>query len=138
VAEYLSRGEYDTALTLANEAAELGPDWYLTHQMLGRVLLQLDDAPNAIKELEKAVQLRPDDPFSHFQLGRAYRAGGKPEQAAKEQAEFLRLDEIRTVTGQHAVRARGATEDYVRREPLKALCIAGAAGMLMGMIMTRR
>ena len=50
----------------------------------------------------------------------------------------LRLDEIRTVTGQHAVRARGATEDYVRREPLKALCIAGAAGMLMGMIMTRR
>ena len=49
-----------------------------------------------------------------------------------------RLDELRTVTGERAVKARSATEDYVRREPVKALLTAGAVGIVVGLVLSRR
>jgi ElaB/YqjD/DUF883 family membrane-anchored ribosome-binding protein len=49
-----------------------------------------------------------------------------------------RLDELKVATSEQAVRARGATEDYVRREPLKALCAAAAVGAVVGLLVSRR
>ena len=49
-----------------------------------------------------------------------------------------RLDEFRVATSEQAVRARSATEEYVRREPLKALCAAAAIGAVVGLLVSRR
>ena len=49
-----------------------------------------------------------------------------------------KLDEFRTVTGEQATRARGVTEDYVRREPMKALCAAAAVGAVVALLVSRR
>ena len=38
----------------------------------------------------------------------------------------------------HATKAQDAVEDYVQSNPLKSLLIAGGAGLLIGMWMSRR
>jgi ElaB/YqjD/DUF883 family membrane-anchored ribosome-binding protein len=49
-----------------------------------------------------------------------------------------RLDDLRNVAGERAVQVRASTEDYVRREPFKAIAIAAAAGAFAALLMTRR
>jgi ElaB/YqjD/DUF883 family membrane-anchored ribosome-binding protein len=49
-----------------------------------------------------------------------------------------RLDVMREQATQHATRLRSTTEDYVRREPFKAVGIAVAAGALLALLVSRR
>jgi tetratricopeptide (TPR) repeat protein len=93
--EYIRRQDVDAALPIARDAAEMAAGSYIARQIYGRVLLMAEDAGAAIKELEAAVQLRPDDPTSHFQLARAYRLAGKREMADRQDTEFMRLDAAR-------------------------------------------
>jgi len=50
----------------------------------------------------------------------------------------VRLDSMKTSANQQAMRAREMTEDYVRREPIKALAIAAGTGALVALIVSRR
>ena len=50
----------------------------------------------------------------------------------------IKMDAMRMSAGDRAARTRASTEDYVRREPMKALGYAVAAGAVLGMLMTRR
>jgi len=50
----------------------------------------------------------------------------------------VRLDSMKTSANQQAMRAREMTEDYVRREPMKALAIAAGTGALVALIVSRR
>lgn len=53
-------------------------------------------------------------------------------------AAKIKFDAIRMTATDRAARARDATEDYVRREPMKALAWAAGAGALIGLLMSRR
>ena len=53
-------------------------------------------------------------------------------------AAKVKLDAMRMNAGDRAARTRATTEDYVRREPMKALGYAVAAGAVLGMLMSRR
>ena len=50
----------------------------------------------------------------------------------------VRLDDMRRTANDRAMQVRESTEDYVRREPFKALGIAAAAGALVALLMSRR
>jgi ElaB/YqjD/DUF883 family membrane-anchored ribosome-binding protein len=50
----------------------------------------------------------------------------------------VKLDEMRGVATDQAMRVRVSTEDYVRREPFKAIAIAAGVGALVGLLMARR
>ena len=50
----------------------------------------------------------------------------------------VKLDAMRMTAGDRAARTRASTEEYVRREPMKALAYALAAGAVLGMLMSRR
>jgi|SwirhisoilCB2_FD_contig_71_1566052_length_738_multi_2_in_0_out_0_2 ElaB/YqjD/DUF883 family membrane-anchored ribosome-binding protein len=50
----------------------------------------------------------------------------------------VKLDAMRMNAGDRAARTRATTEDYVRREPMKALGYAVAAGAILGMLISRR
>ena len=50
----------------------------------------------------------------------------------------VKLDEMRSTAGDRAARTRATTEEYVRREPMKALGYAVAAGAVLGLLMSRR
>lgn len=49
-----------------------------------------------------------------------------------------KLDAMRDTAAQRASRLRADTEDYVRREPFKAVGYAVAAGALLALLMSRR
>ena len=53
-------------------------------------------------------------------------------------AAKLKFDAIRMTATDRAARARDVTEDYVRREPIKAIAYAAGAGAVLGMLMARR
>ena len=48
----------------------------------------------AIAQLEAGVKLAPDSPPLRFTLASAYRRAGRTADAAREQAEFTRLDRL--------------------------------------------
>ena len=91
-AEYLKRGEYQTALPSAEKAVEVSPTYFAAHAILGQVLAEGDlDVSRGTHELESAVQLAPWQPQVHFALATAYAKAGRKADAAKEREEFLRL-----------------------------------------------
>jgi tetratricopeptide (TPR) repeat protein len=91
-AEYLKRGEYQTALPYAEKAAATSPNYFAAHAILGQVLAEGDlDIVRGTHELEVAVHLAPWQPQVHFALGTAYAKAGRKADAAKEREEFLRL-----------------------------------------------
>src|SRR5690348_1405818 len=53
-------------------------------------------------------------------------------------AAKLKFDAILMTATDRAARARDVTEDYVRREPIKAIACAAGAGAVLGMLMSRR
>jgi ElaB/YqjD/DUF883 family membrane-anchored ribosome-binding protein len=53
-------------------------------------------------------------------------------------AAKIKFDAMRTSATDRATRTRAATEDYVRREPIKSIAYAAGAGALLGLLMSRR
>jgi hypothetical protein len=49
------------------------------------------DYPRAAELLEKSVQLKADDPVTHYRLARVYQQLGKKQQAVAEFAQHARL-----------------------------------------------
>ena len=91
--ELLKRGNYQEALPLAEKAVEIAPNFFPAHSALGRALLEGGETPRAIEELETGVRLAPDNPELRFSLARAYQRAGRNEDATRERAEFLKLDQ---------------------------------------------
>jgi ElaB/YqjD/DUF883 family membrane-anchored ribosome-binding protein len=56
----------------------------------------------------------------------------------KMTAAKVKLDAVRSNANDRAARTRATTEEYVRREPMKALGYAVAAGAILGLMMSRR
>ena len=50
----------------------------------------------------------------------------------------VKFGALKEAAGERAVRTRGATEEYVRREPLKAVLVAAAVGAIVALIVARR
>lgn len=89
---HIRRGEYQEALPWAKQAVAEAPTEFVAHTALGQVLLETEDVPGAISELEAAMKLAPDSPIVHFTLARAYRRANRPADAEKAQQEFARLN----------------------------------------------
>lgn len=90
--EMNKRGNYQEALPMAEKAVELAPNLFAARNALGRALLETGEVNRAIQEIEAGVKLAPDSPEMRFALARAYQRAGREEDAARERAEFLRLE----------------------------------------------
>jgi len=90
--EYIKRNDFESARPFAQQAVDVAPNLFATHNALGRVLLELGKIDEAIKELETGVKQAPDSPEMRFALARAYARAGRKEDAARERATFLELD----------------------------------------------
>jgi tetratricopeptide (TPR) repeat protein len=88
---YLKREEPDEALKYANRAVEASPADFSAHLALGRALLAKEDPTGAAAALERAVKLSPDSVDARYSLASAYSRLGRKDDAARELAEFKRL-----------------------------------------------
>jgi tetratricopeptide (TPR) repeat protein len=90
--EYIKRNDFAAARPFAEQAVKISPTLFAAHNALGRVLLELGQVEDAIKELELGVRLAPESPEMRFALAKAYARAGRKEDAAKERAMFMQLD----------------------------------------------
>jgi tetratricopeptide (TPR) repeat protein len=93
--EYVNRGQPEKGLAYAKQAATLAPGDFIARDMLGRILLAVDDVQAAVPELESAVKLQPDSAEAHLHLATAYNRSGRKEAAAREREIFGRLEKER-------------------------------------------
>ena len=94
--EYLKRGDAAAALPFAREAVELDPESFVGHNAYGRALVESGELEKGIKELETAAKMAPDSPETRYALAAAYAKAGRKEDAARERAAFVKLNEIRS------------------------------------------
>ena len=84
------QGKLPEACDAYRKALELRPDLALAHRSLGQVLLSLGNPVAAMKHLEQAAKLQPDDRNVISTLARGYMLLGDRERA-EEAAETSRL-----------------------------------------------
>jgi len=60
---------------------------------LGRSLISDHKFEEAVKPLEQAVKLQPENPAAHYHLAVAYSRTGRKEEAEKESAAFRQASE---------------------------------------------
>jgi tetratricopeptide (TPR) repeat protein len=95
--EYLRRGDAASALPWAKRAVEAAPKDFGAHKALGDALVAAGQVDEGIAHLETGVKLAPDSPGLRFSLAKAYQRAGRTEDAARERAEFTKLDrQVRT------------------------------------------
>jgi tetratricopeptide (TPR) repeat protein len=90
--EFLRTAEYEQGLKYANEAVALAPGNFVAHVACGRIWLALGKTDRALQQLRMAVKLAPGSPDAHFALSRGLSQAGRNSEAARERAEFERLN----------------------------------------------
>ena len=83
-----------SALPWAKQAVDAAPNVFASHRALGEALVGTGDVEGGIAQLEIAIRQAPDSPGTHFALAKAYQRAGRANDAAKERAEFVRLDRL--------------------------------------------
>ena len=83
---YLKLGEAEKARPPAEQASSLDPQSAGARLVFGRVLSELDQVPESIRELEAARDLAPADPAAHWALATAYARAGRESDAERERA----------------------------------------------------
>jgi tetratricopeptide (TPR) repeat protein len=78
-------------LELLEQSQQLNPDFAAGLGLQGKLLLRENRTAEALKALERAVELRPDHVPSHMALASAYRKTGRESDAAREFETIRRL-----------------------------------------------
>jgi len=92
--EFLRTADYQEGLKYAQEAIALAPNNFVARIASGRLWLALENTDHALEELRIAVKLAPTSPDAHFALSRVLSEAGRKAEAARERAEFERLQKL--------------------------------------------
>ncbi len=92
--------DFGGGLTIAEKAVKLNPRLPLGHYLLGSFLLETNQIPRAIVELETAEKSLPREAKIQFALGRAYARAGRKADAARARAAFERLTKEAAQSGE--------------------------------------
>jgi tetratricopeptide (TPR) repeat protein len=87
----LSNGDDVQARRYVSEAVRLQPGNFAARIIYGRVLLALNNIPQAIQQTETAVSLAPQSPEAHLELSRSYARARRSADADRERIESERL-----------------------------------------------
>ena len=88
---YLRTGRPNEAVSLAREAVGIEGGSADNHIVFAKALTEKGDAPAAVAELIRAVELNPSDEGARYQLYRLYLKLGEREAAQRELAAFRKL-----------------------------------------------
>jgi tetratricopeptide (TPR) repeat protein len=84
-------GDYDGALASLRTVSEMYPRDRVVLNQMGRILFLNRQYADAVKALERVLEIDPEDVQAHYNLALAYRGLGRAEQAARSQKLFLRF-----------------------------------------------
>jgi tetratricopeptide (TPR) repeat protein len=90
--EYDKRSDFTTALQFAKRVVDVNPNFAPGHALWGKTLVDSgSDVPLGISEIETSIKMSPANPQNHYLLAMAYAKAGRPADAARERAEFIKL-----------------------------------------------
>lgn len=115
-------GEGAAALPLLDQALRLTPEYHGLWLMRGRVLLEQKQFDRAVAALEQAARLKPKDYDVQYQLGRAYAAAGRGDDARRQQALADELKRTWAALSELTGEAMSKPLDPGVRERLAQLC----------------
>ena len=84
-------GDYEAALTSLRKVQSLYPRDRVALNQSGRILFLQRKYAEAVKELQKCLQVDPEDVQAHYNLMLAYRGLGHTEKARREETLFQRF-----------------------------------------------
>jgi tetratricopeptide (TPR) repeat protein len=90
--QFIKEGRYEEALPYAQKAVQVEPEFFATHNALGRILLDMGETERAIASLETAAKLAPNSVQTWFALTRAYQRAGRPDDVKRAREIFVKLD----------------------------------------------
>jgi Tfp pilus assembly protein PilF len=98
---YLRSGDYANAQKSLDRAILLEPTLNIPYILLGKVMLEEEDAMMATMYLKHAIDIDSNNSMAHALLGQAYRSLGRTDDAAVELRTAAKLQEtIQPVSGQ--------------------------------------
>jgi tetratricopeptide (TPR) repeat protein len=89
----LAQAHRPEAVAILNKAHDLTPDFWGPLYYLGRIYAEQDHLKQALPLLERAAQLKPDEPAIQYQLGGALRKAGREVEAKAAFAKVKQLKE---------------------------------------------
>jgi tetratricopeptide (TPR) repeat protein len=87
----VNAGKINEAMGLLNEARRIAPDNADVQYAFGLLALRLWLLPDAVRALQKTLELRKNDPLALYNLGRAFTELSKFEEARQQFAEYIRI-----------------------------------------------
>jgi predicted Zn-dependent protease len=100
---------------LLRRAIQLNPGFAAAHALLGRVLIELNQAQAAVPELKEAIGLRPGYTPAHLYLANAWRKLGKADLAREESQTVARLNEEESRPVPHLLYHRGSRPAQIQK-----------------------
>ena len=89
---FYEQGNLRDALTLFEWLAVLDPDLYFGHAGLGVMALRIEKLDDAVRHLQRAAELKPQDPAVYTNLGEALLRQANFSEAAAAFEQALKLD----------------------------------------------
>ena len=111
-------GDYDGAIRNLQQTEQQYPRDRVTTNQLGRILFLQRRYSEAVKELEKTLDVDPEDVQAHYNLMLCYRGLGQAEQAAREEKLFLRFKADEASQALTAKPRLLSPEDNNERQPI--------------------
>ncbi len=103
----------EDGLKVLQKAVTLNPNLYEAQITLGKTLIRLNRAAEAIGHLQKAAELAPNNPEPHFQLALAYRKLGKKAEAEAETEIVKKIHENRREFRLRSLRRSSRNEEVI-------------------------
>jgi tetratricopeptide (TPR) repeat protein len=97
--------QWDEAIAHFTSAAKIDSNYAEAFLALGMTLNSAERFSEAIPQLQKYIQVSPDDPAGHYQLSIAYKRTGRTEEFARETARLRELNEKRQAKANARVNA---------------------------------
>ena len=88
----IREGLTEDALKYTKRAAALEDGFAAVHTNLGKLYIKKKEYTSAIRELQRATELDPEDTTAHYQLSIACRRAGEKEKSRQALAEVRRLN----------------------------------------------
>lgn len=90
-----NNGDIQEAIKALQNALKANGDLYEARVEMGKALIKAGRTEESLEHLNKAVELKPENPEPHFQLSIAYRKLGKKAEADEQAAIVKRIHESR-------------------------------------------
>ena len=110
--ERMNAGEPTEALTDLDRAIQRAPRWAEARRQRAHCRVLLGDHAGVLEDLEVALALEPNDPWSHYARGVSLWATGNPGEAIESFTRALALDPKHFKSAQHRAHGHMMLGDY--------------------------